>query len=315
MSTNKDDPTFGFTKTWPQAIENGWFTMKTEGALSQLSREDYEKLGSDIWAAVNGFVRLQQELRACFVEPIHQVVSALQRHYEPIFSLLRRVQEMSPEERAAYSEAFVSALNDAILSHPEAKEETSFLAARGWARVERYLSAGQRQQLLKLGDTDAADEYIVDALSIDDYRDLKSMVRRWMMVPYLKEREEIVNAALNAHIRGEAVLSVPALLPLVEGLAIEIVGEDHNENPVKKTAKDWHERYAAPSSGLTRDVIVDLAYKKYTPGSADSDSPALLNRHGILHGHIPDYGTVANSLRTFLLLDAVVGIYLIVRPR
>lgn len=42
---------------------------------------------------------------------------------------------------------------------------------------------------------------------------------------------------------------------------------------------------------------------------SQSATPEQLNRHRILHGRVPDYGTAANSIRAFLLVDTVAGMW------
>ena len=38
-------------------------------------------------------------------------------------------------------------------------------------------------------------------------------------------------------------------------------------------------------------------------------APGSFNRHRVLHGRIPDYGTAANSVRAFLLVDTVADMW------
>jgi hypothetical protein len=52
-------------------------------------------------------------------------------------------------------------------------------------------------------------------------------------------------------------------------------------------------------------------YGRYAFGSGSA--PTSLNRHGILHGEISDFGTEANSLKVFLLLDTIQNFYKVIQ--
>src|ERR1035437_4459671 len=92
---------------------------------------------------------------------------------------------------------------------------------------------------------------------------------RWNNIPYLADRHRIVNDALQAHIHGMYTLSVPALLPFVDGVAEVVVTELGNiapstekqgatalkENTVKKVARLWDTGRHTPSSQIVREVV------------------------------------------------------------
>lgn len=52
---------------------------------------------------------------------------------------------------------------------------------------------------------------------------LNRVVRSWWPHPYMAKRKRTVRAALNAHKSRQYELMIPALLPLIDGLAAEIV--------------------------------------------------------------------------------------------
>jgi hypothetical protein len=96
-------------------------------------------------------------------------------------------------------------------------------------------------------------------------------------------------------------LSVPALLPFVDGLSAEILGS-HSKNAVAKFAEN--RRANDPEIWVQGfcDFMAQVFYKGYRFGQ---DSAPYLNRHAILHGRVFDYPSVLNSTRVFLLLDAL----------
>ena len=129
----------------------------------------------------------------------------------------------------------------------------------------------------------------------------------WSSIPYLRDRQAIIRDALSAHREGRFTLSVPALLPLVEGLSVEILGNAvRNENAVKAVARDWKQRESEVWAQVFADVIEHVVYKRY---DFRTDPAPYLSRHGILHGRIPDYANEVNSIRVFLLIDAVADLW------
>ena len=105
---------------------------------------------------------------------------------------------------------------------------------------------------------------------------------------------------MAAHRAGQYTLTVPALLPLAEGLSAEIMGTTAGrQNVVKAVARDWRAREQELWTELYSDVVVHVIYKNY---DFDKDPAPYLNRNGILHGRVPDYGTDLNSIRVFLFV-------------
>ena len=52
---------------------------------------------------------------------------------------------------------------------------------------------------------------------------LNRVVRSWWSNPYMEKRKRTVRAAINAHKNRQYELTIPTLLPLIDGLAAEIV--------------------------------------------------------------------------------------------
>ena len=94
----------------------------------------------------------------------------------------------------------------------------------------------------------AMNDYIADYFNADRCAALTTMTDAWPKIPYLRDRESVITDSLWAHREGRFTLSVPALLPLAEGLAAEIVG-CVSGNVVKAVARDL-EAAGSPSTGL-----------------------------------------------------------------
>src|SRR5205809_4439666 len=74
--------------------------------------------------------------------------------------------------------------------------------------------------------------------------------------------------------------------------------------PLRGTGNSERQKYGAQ---VFADVVEDVIYKRY---DFRNDPAPYLNRHGILHGRVPDYADKLNSIRVFLLVDAIAYLWL-----
>ena len=157
---------------------------------------------------------------------------------------------------------------------------------------------------------------------------LNKMVSSWLSSPIFSKRRQIIEDALSAHISGKFTLSVPVLLSQVEGILSDSMGERAGKlgellkNAILKNfseAKAFHK--------LENDILLSLSsdpflinktgegFGEYFTSEKHSEwlkqkgvNGIPINRNAILHGIQIDYGTKANSLRLFFLLDSIHGI-------
>ena len=133
---------------------------------------------------------------------------------------------------------------------------------------------------------------------------------------------------MKAHEESKFELSVPVLLAQADGIAGEILGghlfRRHNKTTVASRQLDDK----LIELGITLDhglVTVALApvYDAASIGihteerdKRRTQDPLYgpLNRHGVLHGLDLDYGTEANSLRAFLLLEFLLSVEGVLSP-
>jgi hypothetical protein len=129
---------------------------------------------------------------------------------------------------------------------------------------------------------------------------LEEILAEWENNSRLTHRLPILRAAVRAHVAGLYELTVPALIPQIEGLLGEAFGHSGRMN-----GKDVS-RYVSVALGrrfrFDRAGIAFVA--EVLMGNFDWGSPIpRLSRHAILHGADVNYATEANSLRAILLLD------------
>jgi hypothetical protein len=134
---------------------------------------------------------------------------------------------------------------------------------------------------------------------------LRGLIDQWNEKPLLDKRIEIVRAAVEAHCDGKYVLSIPALLPQIEGLIADGFvhqGEMHKPQ-YKKHISDLMDPDAALDypSEINNFVTLQLLARFEHGGAISSD----LSRHAILHGGDTTYGTEVKSLKAILLFHSV----------
>ena len=202
----------------------------------------------------------------------------------------------------------------AAMAEYEKQQDEAFkiLACHGgWLGMERHFTSSQAGLVVQLYKTEgdaAMNDAIANYFNTKHCARLSEMTDGWSSIPYLRDRQSIIRDAVSAHREGHFTLTVPALLPLVDGLSAEIVGiAVGNRNVVKTVARDWKQREAEVWAQVFADVVEDVIYKRY---DFRNDPAPYLNRHGILHGRVPDYADKLNSIRVFLLVDAIAYLWL-----
>jgi hypothetical protein len=190
----------------------------------------------------------------------------------------------------------------------EAPETCTLLWQAGWVGMDHHFSITQLREsvlLHKEGGEAAMNDAILAYFNEDDCALLEAISRHWLRVPYLRDREQIIQDAVYAHKNGLFTLSIPALLPLIDGLSAEIIGI-----PSMKAVALLAEDRRAHDREIWMQGFCDFVARVYYKGYDFGKEPApYLNRHGILHGRVFDYPSALNSTRVFLLIDAVAQIW------
>jgi hypothetical protein len=130
-----------------------------------------------------------------------------------------------------------------------------------------------------------------------------SMIERWTTVEIIKKRLHILKDVIKAHLNKDYTLSIPTLLPQIEGTLRDY---DYNGKQIsKKTLSGFIDLLLQDKDEYipVKGLIVDELYEHFKWG--DEKSPAL-SRHAILHGSDVSYNTEINSLRVILIYDMIV---------
>ena len=135
---------------------------------------------------------------------------------------------------------------------------------------------------------------------------LKEMFREWATSPLLRPRIHILKAVLDAHLRGEYILSIPAMLPQIEGVVVsglDISGRMSSRKFEEYIDSLQHEAIVIKNknNALRRFVTAKLM-APFVHGRPVENSPS---RHAILHGADLHYGSEANSLKLILFMENI----------
>jgi hypothetical protein len=242
--------------------------------------------------------------------PFEQVVAFLELISDTGSSFRKSAEEWISEFHKNMV-AFTEELQKEIAEHEKLEAEAfEVLKNGGWLGMERHLTGPQVRSVHLIAQRNgesAAHDALRHYFGKNNWALIAEIIEQWLDVPYLKRREQVIRDSLAAHRAGQYTLSIPALLPLAEGLSAEIVGSAAGkQNVVKAVARQWKAREQEIWTELYSDVVVHVIYKHY---DFAKDPAPYLNRNGILHGRVADYGTDINSLRVFLLVDCVAELW------
>jgi len=197
------------------------------------------------------------------------------------------------------------------------------------------MPAGMNHHLLRLAHqepeatVEQIEQIFIHYFDENNCKKLEGMVLSWFDSPIFSRRRHIIEDALDAHIAGKFTLLIPALWTQVEGILSEYLHKPAGS--VGKLLEKVFSHYRVDIGTVKAlhalgDGIVlslssypflinkggfgdDFTVEKYGERlKSDGVNVTSLNRNAILHGIQVDYGTKANSLRMFLLLDSIHGI-------
>lgn len=246
------------------------------------------------------------------LEDLHDLSLAATRYQELYEALTSSYLGVFRGFASTFASEFQSFLDQLSRAHARRLERT--LSRYHWWPVpglpdEFYLGI---LELIEDGQTRGVNRYICDWFGWNRYRRLGRMVRRWENNEYFRSRRPIYNQALQAHRHGWYNLTVPSLIPLVEGVARDYLQGQHGitERRGQRAIEKALDRNIPP--GAFREELQQALIRFLTSSTfADTDRGGVLpsgyelNRHGVAHSRHLRYGTEANSLRCFLLLETL----------
>jgi hypothetical protein len=268
--------------------------------------------------------------------------------YLPFIEAFMEIRQSIPKEDLPKLQKLIDDMSFSRLvedlkrqEHEEDKKFCNVLVRHEWwVRFDWDFTGDELRHICALDGTpgggEKVDRFVCEKFRENNFQLLDEKTEVWRNVPYLRLRQKLIKDAIDAHKEGKYTLSIPALLPLIDGLAAEIAikipnssglarnkkkarriglsGVEHvkhladsyhklERERVQKTFDEWEE---SVWSAIVVEGVRERVYKHYDyPGKAP---PSVLSRHAILHGRVDDYATEANSLRTILLLHIFAGL-------
>jgi hypothetical protein len=253
--------------------------------------------------------------------PIGQFIGHLARSFfNTLGEFAKKIDELPLEDKQKIKEDLIHLLSidgkhrgSVRLLTREDDELSRILSARGWWILQRDINGPVKRELLRLerdGKSSGIDCYLCSLFNENDGARLRERIEAWFKLPYLADRKQIILESLEAHKSGKWTLTVPALLPLVDGLMRRFRREHlrRSKNPKRSMHADKFTEYYRRNQPKLFGKSFATFIREHMFATFDFNngaSPSSINRHAILHGEIFDYGTEANSLKVFLLLDTI----------
>jgi hypothetical protein len=135
------------------------------------------------------------------------------------------------------------------------------------------------------------------------------ILKPWETKTFLRHRIHILRSAIEAHISSNYALSVPALLPQLEGIVAEnfkhkgrMMGDKYKEY-LKQIMPERGKGVNSLFNRLFSNLILEHVLMNFKHGQ-----PILfdLNRHAILHGADVKYSTPTTSLKAIIVIDFII---------
>jgi len=155
--------------------------------------------------------------------------------------------------------------------------------------------------------------------SFCDSKFIKKISDNWWSIKQFEDRKKVISDAIEAHIDSKFTLSIPTLLPQIEGIVTDwiITKMPEEEVPWKQESKTKKFKDLVLDDSLTSktfETIVNSTIKFILEGPilstfknwVESINSAFPNRNVISHGkHDDSIYTHQNSLKLILLLDTL----------
>jgi hypothetical protein len=292
----------------PRMVEEA---RKANEALSRLRGAPLLNRVGSVTSWIAPSMALAQSFQQAFEPFATTLADAWGRFRANVVEPITRYQEVLAAIPKEHLEELRRILSTATSKFQEELEEEDkrifdFLARRGWVGFEDYFTTAEFKWLMQIEKRRGkrrVDQIVCRKFRSRRHRLLTRMVRNWRRISYLAQRSRVIREAIQAHKKGKYALSIPSLLPLLDGLSARIVGKIIGpRKPIlaKEAAELYHSAEKEVWSDCVLSVVTGLVYRHYDFAKRP---PSTINRHAIMHGEVVGYPTEANSLRVILLID------------
>lgn len=198
------------------------------------------------------------------------------------------------------------------------KGSTEAFKSAGWT-IAPSMNRKLKEKVLLLhqqNKTRYVSQIILGYYHKNDFEKLRNTVATWETNPLFSSRMHIFKTALEAHCNGNYTLSVPALLPQIEGILNEYVKVNNLTAKLGKIEKVYNavigdlDEYPLSSWAIANTLLYQLQTNTFTFTDFEAEFKKSSNsrkttRHTVLHGIATNYDKPVHSLKAFVLLDAL----------
>ncbi|MCJ7778819.1 MAG: hypothetical protein MUP16_10960 [Sedimentisphaerales bacterium] len=188
-------------------------------------------------------------------------------------------------------------------------EENAWLLSYGWPPLmhARASAARQLRQYCNGMDSTTTQKEINESILgfyVPD-RIHNEILKLWETKPFLSNRIHILRSAIEAHNNSNYTLSIPTLLPQLEGIIADTFKHKGymNERAYRKYLNQIMPEGKHGSDRYFNKLVFDYILMHFIHGQ-----PIVfdLNRHAILHGADVNYANPMTSLKAILIIDFII---------
>ncbi|MBW2003422.1 MAG: hypothetical protein JRI72_02250 [Deltaproteobacteria bacterium] len=203
------------------------------------------------------------------------------------------------------SEQIFKILKDLELTEDTVKEANEELMKMGWWIYPEW-TIPSLKHIAKACREGKTEEVRQEIIGFFDKDRLKLIVKSWKKNPKLNSRYKSLKDGVWAHKQRKYTLSIPTVLPHVEGIINENSGQTGHISH-KKCLTILKKYMDKDIKGDSLSSLYPLAMLKFTEEllaqKFEWGKPSKKGRHPILHGHYTDYDDEEFSLKLILLID------------
>jgi hypothetical protein len=181
------------------------------------------------------------------------------------------------------------------------------LGAYGWT-LPGWASPPEIERMLDLAqDAGSLDQHFVSIYNANRRREFKTLFRALEGETITHPWIPLLRQCRYGYYRGKYLLTVPALLTVLEGLAMTALGEARSKGTSlrKLISERYEERTKDRFSDLEWASIHAFCEVVFARHEFSDDPPTVINRHWILHGRDDPRWTEADVLRLFQAIQTV----------
>jgi hypothetical protein len=278
------------------------------------------------------------EISEAFQKQLNAIIElekAIMKQYQPFLNLTQNISDIQDSIKPIAKSVFdlsslgvSKSLRDLTLTLKSILDSPFFKQYRfdketldafrdaGWP-VAPSMSPSLRKRIVELhhqGKRKFASQVIIGYYHRNSYKILRKTVESWKEHRLFIPRMHILNSALDAHCRKQYILSVPSLLPQIEGILSDFAKENSLDVRYGKIQKVYNTAIDAANKNSDWVIVGALTFLlenniySFTDFNQEINRPfqkRKLTRHTILHGLSVNYNKSAMSLKGFLILDAI----------